>query len=184
MMLLLPRATLIGGLSRAYCENQDWFEHIVHDAPESVIHSHLMSARGVADRMFVPPTRARAVNRQTTGCVIDRAITTFADAVMESFCMVALELEVVGASVPCGLVVPSASCSFSFLSFQQLLTSCPYMSQCVQCFLPFSFSLLSLVFLEAFVKKAVAPAPDLWILHCSSFKICTLTSAGVGSTIE
>src|SRR5229473_8473820 len=129
MMLLLPRATLIGGLSRAYCENQDWFEHMVRDAPESVIHSHLMSARGVANRMFVPPTRARAMNRQTTGCVIDRAIATFADAVVEFFCMVALELEVVGAGMLCSLVVPSASCSFSFLSFQQLLMSCLHMSQ-------------------------------------------------------
>jgi len=47
---------------------------MVRDAPESMIHSHLMSARGVADRMFVPPTRARAVNRQTTGCVVDRVL--------------------------------------------------------------------------------------------------------------
>src|SRR5260370_37326908 len=124
---------------------------MVHDAPESVIHSCLMSARGVADRMFVPPTRMRAVNRRTTGCVVDRAIATFADAVMESFCVMALELEVVGTSVPCGLVVPSASCSFSFLSFRQSLTLCPRMSQCMQYFLPFSsFSLLSLGFLEAF----------------------------------
>ena len=136
--------------------------------------------------MFVPPTRARAVNRRTTGCVVDRAIAMFADAVVESFCVMALELEVVGAGMPCGLVVPSASCSFSFLSFRQSLTLCPRMSQCVQYFLPFSFSfsLLSLVFLEAFAKKVVAPAPNSRILRCSSFKICALTSAGMGSTIE
>src|SRR5260370_35951834 len=113
---------------------------MVHDAPESVIHSCLMSARGVADRMFVPPTRMRAVNRRTTGCVVDRAIATFADAVMESFCMVALELEVVGAGMPCGLVDPSASCSFSFLSFWPLLTFGPCMSHYVHVFLPFFFS--------------------------------------------
>src|SRR5258708_26763230 len=110
---------------------------MVHDAPESVIHSCLMSARGVADRMFVPPTRMRAVNRRTTVCVVDRAIATFADAVMESFCMVALELEVVGAGMPCGLVDPSASCSFSFLRFCQLLPLCPRMSRDLHGFFPF-----------------------------------------------
>ena len=65
--------------------NHDRFKHIVHDAPKLVIHSCLIFASGVADSAFVPPTRARAVNRQMTGSVVDSAIAAFCGAIMEPF---------------------------------------------------------------------------------------------------
>ena len=65
---------------------------MVRDTPESVIHLYLTFGNGVADRAIAPPTRARAANRRTTGWLVDKAIATFAVAVVGSLGAVALEL--------------------------------------------------------------------------------------------
>src|SRR5713226_4896154 len=158
---------------------------MVHDVPESVIHSYLTFSNGVADRAIAPPTRARAANRWTTGWLVDKAIATFAVVVVGSLGTAALELGRVEPDGLCGLVVPPVSCSF--FNFQHSLTSWLLLSQWVQCFFPFSFSfsfLLSFVFLEALAKKAVAPIPNSQTWRCSSAKICTFSSIGRGSMIE
>ena len=197
----------------------------MHEVPESMIHLCLMFSSRVSDSSLVSPIRARAVNRQTTGYVVERGIVvfivvvmgfsgivtlvvgtftflgrakalnkwttgwvvgrataTFADVVVESLDMVVLEL---GELDPCSLALPSASCSF--FNFQHSLTSWPHMSQWVQCFFAFSLSfsfLLSFIFLEALVKKAVAPTPDSQMRRCSSAKICALSSFGKIPSLE
>src|SRR5258708_12572950 len=158
---------------------------MVHDVPESVIHSYLTFGNGVADRAIAPPTRARAANRRTTGWLVVKAIAMFTVAVVGSLGAAALELGGVEPDRLCGLVVPSVSCFF--FNLQHLLTSWLLLSQWVQCFFPFSFSfsfLLSFVFLEALAKKAVAPIPNSRTWRCSSAKICTFSSIGRGSMIE
>src|SRR5258707_14214413 len=100
---------------------------MVHDVPESVIHSYLTFGNGVADRAVAPPTRARAANRRTTGWLVDKAIATFTVVVVGSLGMAALELGGVEPDGLCGLVVPPVS--YSSFNFQHLLTSWPLLLQ-------------------------------------------------------
>ena len=102
----------------------------------------------------------------------------------------AVALVFVDCSLTLVFFVAESVLAFSCLSFRQSATSCPSMSQWLQCCLDLSTLDLSdwspfglfccLPFhasLHAFAKKAAASEPEWLILCCSSSMICDLTSA-------
>jgi hypothetical protein len=125
-------------------------------------------------------TKARAMNRWTTGSDEERATAMFADGEVGSFSMTFGVVGTLGAGESQGLMFPSDSCSF--LSLWHLEMSWPCILQWVQHFFTFLLS-LSLVFLAALVKNAVLPIPDSQIQCCSLAKIWALSSAGKGSSL-
>jgi hypothetical protein len=146
MALLLPRTMGISFARVENCWNQFRFEHMVRDAPESIIHELWCNL------WFVVCDCAQ--NTWTVRIILSEA----GSSAFVIFAMVAG----VGAV---GLVVLAAFASCSFFSFRHLLVSCPIILQWLQYFfdlsswfhLPFPFPLLAA--LLNFAKKRWPPFP-------------------------